>query len=239
MSEQLEESMSIRTLTAACLLICMINVSVSAQEQPPVISAPAGSAPSDAIVLFDGSGLAEWQSLDGSSAKWKIQGGAMVVSNGSGGVITKREFGDVQLHLEFATPEIIVGEGQGRGNSGVYFHGAYEVQVLDSYQNETYTDGMLGAVYEQYPPLMNPARKAGEWQSYDIIFRAPVFSATSTMVKRPRLTVLLNGILIHDNIEVIGPTRASPRSENTATGPIFLQDHGNPVKYRNVWVREL
>ncbi len=221
----------------------MFSVSAAAAEkelaQPPVISVPTDTAPSDAIVLFDGSSLREWQSLDGGEAKWKISRNTMMNTNGSGGIITKRDFGDVQIHLEFATPEVVEGEGQARGNSGVYVQGAYEVQVLDSYENETYADGMLGAVYEQYVPLVNAARKPGEWQTYDIIFRAPVINGSGHVVKRPTFTVLLNGVLVQDNVEINGPTRAAPRPDISGKGPIYLQDHGNPVKYRNIWVREL
>ena len=225
------------------VVVLTVAVTVYAAEnklaQPPVISAPEGGVPSDAIVLLDGRSLSEWTHNDGSAVKWKLEKGAMVVERGYGGVVTKREFGDIQLHRDFATPEEIVGEGQGRGNSGVYFQGCYEVQVLDSYENETYANGMLGAVYEQYIPLVNAARKPGEWQCYDIIFRAPVMNDSGHIVRRPTFTVLLNGVLILDNVEITGPTRAAPVSEQKETGPIYLQDHGNPVKYRNIWVREL
>ena len=220
--------------------IVLVAGMVSAQElkQPPVISAPAGKAPSDAIVLLDGTSLREWQHTDGSAAKWDLQGGAMVVKKGTGGVMTKKEFGDMQLHLEFATPSEVVGEGQGRGNSGVYLQGVYEVQVLDSYENETYPDGMLGAVYQQYIPLVNAARKPGEWQTYDFIFRAPRFGAGGKVTEKAVVTVILNGVLIQDHIK-IAPTPGGIRDNEAPTGPIFLQDHGNPTRFRNIWVREL
>jgi len=217
--------------------IAAATFSASAQEQPPVVSAPPGAPPSDAIVLFDGSNLKEWTYTNGRPAGWIVKDGTMTVQGG--GIVTKREFGDIQLHVEFATPVNPTGEGQDRGNSGVYVHGAYEVQVLDSYKSETYVDGMAGAVYEQYPPLVNPSRPPGEWQTYDIIFRAPRFNAAGKIVKRPTFTVFFNGILVQDNVEITGPTRAAIRTTEAPEGPIFLQDHNHPVKYRNIWVREL
>ena len=155
-----------------------------------------------------------------------------------GGIMTKKEFGDMQLHIEFATPAEVKGEGQGRGNSGVYLQGIYEIQVLDSYNNETYPDGMIGAVYQQYIPLVNASRPPGKWQTYDMIFRAPKFDRSGKVVKKAAVTVLLNGILIQDHVE-IGPTPGGPRNEEQSKGPIFLQDHNNPTRFRNIWVREL
>jgi len=223
---------------AVLAALVFAGASGSAQEQPRVVSALPGEPPSDAIVLLDGKGLDEWVHPDGRPAEWELVDGAMVVEKGTGGVMTKREFGDFQLHLEFATPAKVEGEGQGRGNSGVYLHGIYEVQVLDSYNNETYPDGMLGAVYKQHIPLVNPCRPPGMWQTYDMIFHAPRFDRNGKVVEKANVTVLLNGVLIQDHVE-IGPTPGGPRSEEKPTGPIFLQDHGNPVKYRNIWVREL
>ncbi len=229
-----------KAITLALVLAVSVPVVAAEKElaQPTVITAPANGVPSDAIVLLDGKSLSEWTHTDGNPVKWKLENGAMVVAKGNGGVITKKEFGDIQLHLEFSTPADVVGDGQGRGNSGVYFQGCYEVQVLDSYKNETYADGMLGAVYQQYVPLVNAARKPGEWQTYDIIFRAPVLNQSGAAVKRATATVFLNGVLIQDHIE-IQPTPGGPREKGAAKGPIYLQDHGNPVKYRNIWVREL
>jgi len=215
----------------------LLPIAVSAQDQPPVISAPEGGVPSDAVVLFDGKNYAEWQHPDGSSVNWGLENGNMIVKK-VGGVVTKKEFGDFQLHLEFAAPAEAKGEGQGRGNSGVYLHGIYEVQVLDSYNNETYADGMLGAVYKQYVPLVNPARPPGQWQTYDMIFRAPKFDSDGKVAEKAVVTVLLNGILIQDHVK-IGPTPGGVRNDEQLTGPIYLQDHGNPVRYRNIWVREL
>ena len=196
-------------------------------------------APSDAIVLFNGTNTDEFLAGNGP-AKWPIEEGAMVVKGG-GSHRSKRSFGDIQLHLEFATPNPPRGSDQGRGNSGVYFMGMYEVQILDSYENKTYADGGLGSMYGQYPPLVNAARKPGEWQSYDIIFHAPTFK-DGAVEKKARVTVLLNGILVQDNMEYNGPSAhrsVVPYREHAAKLPFSLQDHGKPVKFRNIWVREL
>ncbi len=224
---------------SSCLLLLVFSVAMAAaqQAQPRLVAAPAGAAPSDAIVLFDGSGLDQWQTEDGQPAKWKIENGAMVVTEGN--VITKKAFGDMQLHLEFASPSPAKGEGQDRGNSGVYLMDRYEVQVLDSYENETYTDGMLGSVYKVAPPLVNACRKPGEWQTYDIIVRAPKFDANGKKVKNATVTVLLNGILVQDHLEIPAPTGGREKAAEQKTGPILLQDHNHPVKFRNIWVREL
>ncbi len=205
--------------------------------QPKIVTALPGQPPSDAVVLLGASGLGEWTALDGSPAPWAFTNGVMTVTKG--GMVTRREFGDIQLHVEWASPAPPKGTGQDRGNSGIYFQGAYEVQVLDSFQNETYTNGMAGAVYETAAPLVNAARPAGDWQVYDIVFRAPVFDSSGKVVKRPTITVFWNGVLVQDHTEVAGPTRAAIRTEEKPRGPIHLQDHGHPVKYRNIWVREL
>ena len=219
-------------------LIMMVILSSAgfSQEQPVVISSLEGKVPSDAVVLFGGTDLSEWTYTDGKPAEWELSDRAMIVKGG--GIMTKKEFGDMQLHIEFATPSKVEGEGQGRGNSGVYLQGIYEVQVLDSYNNETYPDGMLGAVYQQHIPLVNPCRPPGMWQTYDMIFRAPKFDGSGKIVKKAAVTVLLNGILIQDHVE-IGPTPGGPRNEEQSKGPIFLQDHNNPTRFRNIWVREL
>ena len=213
--------------------------SVDAQDlpQPPVITALSGQPPSDAIVLFDGMTMSRWTHVDGSPAAWKIDDGAMIVGNQS--IISKQEFGSIQLHLEWATPSTVEGDGQGRGNSGVFLMGQYEIQVLDSYENETYADGMAGAVYKQHVPLVNSARRPGAWQTYDIIFHAPRFDAQGNQLAKGVVTVLYNGVLIQDNVEIQGPTRASVKDTETGKGPVSLQNHRNPVRYRNIWVREL
>ena len=209
------------------------------KQQPPVISSPPGEPPSDAIVLFDGRSLREWTFLNGSPATWPIENGAFAVVRDSGGIITRREFGSFQLHLEFATPVPPVGEGQGRGNSGIYLHGAYEVQVLDSYENETYPDGMAAAVYQQHIPQVNPSRPPGEWQTYDIIFHAPTFNTYEERADMARVTVLYNGVLVQDNVPVNGPTAGAVRPDEARRGPIYIQDHANPVQFRNIWIRDL
>jgi len=229
--------MSVMIIGGILTSVFVVSACIAEEEQPRVISALEGKVPSDAVVLFDGTGLSEWTYADGSPAGWIVSGGMMTVKGG--GIVTKREFGDIQLHVEFATPPEARGEGQDRGNSGVYLHGAYEVQVLDSYENETYIDGMAGAVYEEYPPLVNASRPPGVWQVYDIIFRAPGFDNKGAVTKRPTVTVFHNGVLVQDNVEIHGPTRASLRTTEHPTGPVYLQDHNHPVRYRNIWVREL
>ncbi|MFC1693252.1 DUF1080 domain-containing protein [Candidatus Latescibacterota bacterium] len=214
-----------------------ISLPCIAQEKlPAVISALEGQIPSDAIVLFNGTNLSEWVAPDGGLLKKTISKGTFATDDG--GFMTKREFGDMQFHIEFATPSKVDGEGQGRGNSGVYLQGIYEIQVLDSYENETYPDGQAGAVYEQYPPLVNVSRPPGTWQKYDIIFHAPKFNEGGKVVKKATVTVLHNGVLIQDNVE-IGPTPGGVRETESPKGPIYLQDHKNPVRFRNIWVREL
>lgn len=207
---------------------------------PPVVTpGEAGSPPSDAIVLFDGQDLAAW-TAEGGAAKWGIEEGAMVV-NGSGSIQTRASFGDLQLHLEWSAPRELQGDSQGRGNSGVFLMGRYEVQILDSYQNRTYADGQAAALYGQRPPDVNAMRPPGEWNTYDIVFGAPRFAGDK--LERPaRVTVFHNGVLVQDAQEFLGATThraVAAYSPHAPTGPIQLQDHGNPVRFRNVWVREL
>lgn len=198
-----------------------------------------GAAPSDALVLFDGSGLDAWTS-NGEEARWKLEQGAMVV-NGTGNLATRERFGDVQLHLEWMAPSEVKGESQGRGNSGVFLMGRYEVQILDSHENRTYADGQAAALYGQRPPLVNAARAPGEWQSYDIVFRAPRFEG-GELVAPARVTVLHNGVLVQDAAEFLGATTHRALAQyapHEPEGPIVLQDHGDAVRFRNVWVRRL
>ncbi len=205
----------------------------------PVVVTPgtAGSPPSDSIVLFDGKDLSAWKSDDGSEPKWKVADGHAEVAGKS--ILTKQEFGAIQLHIEWATPAEVKGEGQGRGNSGVYLQGRYEIQVLDSYQNKTYPNGQASAFYLQSPPLVNASRKPGEWQTYDIVFHPPKPGADGKVVPGS-FTVFHNGVLTQDHIPVKGDATTSAKfSGATPTGPIMLQNHGNPVRYRNIWVRKL
>jgi len=213
-----------------------------ALKAPPVITPGAlpTSAPSDAIIYFDGTSLDNWATRDGKPAGWKCDnkpGGAMTGVPKSGDVVSKKTFGSAQIHIEFMEP-VTTGEGQDRGNSGVYIHGRYEVQILDSYKNETYPDGQCGAVYKQYVPLVNACRPPGEWQTYDIIFHAAKIEGGKKSAPA-RVTVIHNGVLIQDNVELQGPTGGAIGQEETATGPLLLQEHGHEVKYRNIWVRPL
>ncbi len=213
------------------------------RPHPSIVTAPGpglpAAAPSDAIVLLAMDGdLRAWQMADGSPATWSMRNG--VLETGKGMLQTKQQFTDFQLHVEFATPAAVKGDSQGRGNSGVFLLGKFEIQVLDSHQNVTYPDGQAGAMYGQYPPLVNAARPPGEWQAYDIIFTAPRFEPDGKLAKPAIATVLHNGVVVHNATAFWGPTRHKsllPYTPDMASGPIALQDHGNPVRYRNVWVR--
>ncbi len=218
------------------------------RPQPPVVD-PAtpstqeepGKPPSDAIVLFDGTDLSNWVMHDGSDPAWKVENGYMEVVPGTGWIRTKEEFGDCHLHIEWRAPEEISGESQGRGNSGVFLMGRYEIQVLDCYDNLTYPDGTTGAIYGQYPPLVNACRKPGEWQVYDIIWEAPRFEGDKC-VRPARVTVMLNGCVLHHATELRGPTAHKVVTEyepHPEVGPLELQDHGDLVRFRNIWYRPL
>jgi len=217
-----------------------------ARPRPPVVR-PAPQAlpvppPADAIVLFDGASLSEWRAADGGPAKWVIKDGAIESVAGAGYLYSARGFGDVQLHVEWAAPVPARGKSQGRGNSGVFLMGLYEVQVLDSYDNDTYPDGQAAAIYGQYPPLVNACRPPGEWQSYDIAFRRPRFRPDGGLVSPARITVIHNGVLVQDAVEPWGPTswlQALPYTSHADKLRLAFQDHGNPVRYRNIWLREL
>lgn len=210
---------------------------------PRVVTPGVGvAAPSDAIVLFNGKDLSQWQHADGRPAKWNIAEGAFTVVKGTGDIHTNRTFGDCQLHIEWRTPAQIEGEGQGRGNSGVFLQGRYEVQVLDSYNNPTYSNGQAASIYKQHIPLVNASRKPGAWQSYDIFFRAPRFAENGTVVAPGYVTVVHNGVLVQDHVELKGGTVyiGSPSyQKHNLKEPLVLQEHGNPVSYRNIWIREL
>lgn len=201
-----------------------------------------GQPPSDAIVLFDGSSLDAWQTPNGDDAPWRIVDGAFEVVPGTGGIRTREGFGDIQLHIEWAAPDPPVGEDQDRGNSGVFLMERYEVQILDSYDNATYPDGQAAAVYGQYPPLVNAMRPPGQWNTYDIIFHRPRFDEDGTLLEPATVTVLHNGVLVQDHEELTGPSGHHSRPAYEAHPdrlPISLQDHDHPVRFRNVWIREL
>ena len=212
---------------------------------PAIVTASAADmpvpAPSDATVLLGaGEDLGAWQMNDGSAPTWAMKGG--VLQTGKGMLRTRKEFTDVQLHVEFATPSEVKGDSQGRGNSGVFLLGVFEIQVLDSYRNITYPDGQAAAMYGQYPPLVNAAKAPGQWQAYDIIFTAPRLASDGKLEKPAIVTVLHNGVVVHHATPFWGPTRhrsVLPYTPQMAKGPLMLQDHGNPVRYRNIWVREL
>ena len=248
-----------RNITRNLLLVFVVAVTVflslqcfGQNEEPstaiwgqdPVVITPGNDngPPSDAIVLFDGTNLDEWESSDGGEAMWKLEDGAMTVVKKSGSIRTKKSFGDCQLHIEWRSPAEVLDESQDRGNSGVFLQERYEVQVLDSYENITYSNGMAGSIYKQHIPLVNACRKPGEWQTYDIIFTAPVFMENGELEKPGYFTVLHNGVLIQNNVELKGLTvhKAKPSYEkHSPKEPISLQDHGCLVSYRNIWLREL
>lgn len=225
---------------------------VTKQPLPPVVTPgePAGffAPPSDAIVLFDGSEQsfqANWTDTKGNPSQWKVVDDALESVKQAGYIQTKQNFGSCQLHVEWAAPSKVEGDGQGRGNSGVFLMGQYEVQVLDSFENQTYADGQAGALYGRGKPLVNACRKPGEWQSYDIIFHRPLFDEQGKVVRRATFTVIHNGVVVQDHVVLsggtgwMGPHAASEYKAHPDKLPIALQDHGNPVRYRNVWVREL
>jgi hypothetical protein len=199
--------------------------------------------PSDAIVLFDGKDLSKWSQGDGSPAKWKVENGYMEVAPHTGSIQTKDRFADFQLHIEFATPAEVKGDSQGRGNSGILFNGVYEVQVLDSYKNPTYPDGQAGGLYGQTPPLVNASKPPGEWQSYEIIFESPRWGANKNLVKKAAVTVIHNGVVLHHRHEFTGttPHQQNGNYDHVHDPEVFiqLQDHNNPMRFRNVWLRKL
>jgi hypothetical protein len=250
--------MNRRPLLAAALLVFSGLGSVDAQSappcpqhsrdcpKPPVINAmPVREPvppPSDAIVLFDGTSLEAWRSGDGSPARWRVKGGYMEVAPGTGTLATVRGFGDVQLHIEWASPAPPKGADQDRGNSGVFLMGRYEVQVLDSYGSLTYPDGQAGALYGQFPPLVNASLPPGQWQAYDIVFRRPRFDQDGKLREPAVVTVFHNGVLIQNGVVLTGPTGHTTRPPYAAHPdrlPLTLQDHEHPVRFRNIWLREL
>jgi hypothetical protein len=212
-------------------------VSGKVWPEPKIIEpGDATRAPSDAIVLFDGKSLSAWQ----GGENWIVRDGIAIPQKE--GITTKQEFGSCQLHVEWATPEKVEGSGQGRGNSGVYLMNRYELQILDSYDNKTYFDGQCGAIYKQFPPLVNACRKPGQWQSYDILFEAPQFDKSGKLLKPAYATVLQNGVVVQNHVALEGGTfwdQAPKYTAHPAKMPLHLQFHGNPVRFRNIWIREL
>lgn len=211
---------------------------------PGEASAPAhpGRPPSDAVLLFGSKDLGAWESDKGGPAKWKVGDGFFEVAPGAGNIRTRQVFGDCQLHVEWASPNPPNGEDQDRGNSGVYLMSLYEIQVLDSYQNKTYPDGQAAAVYGQYPPLVNASRPPGEWQTYDIIWHGPRFDSQGKLLAAATVTVIHNGVIVQDHVALTGPTEhmmRPPYKPHAEKMPLMLQDHHDPVRFRNIWVREL
>jgi len=251
----------------AALLVCLPLFQANAQEQypkqepmrpgmseywtpQPKIVTPgnaannaAMSAPSDAIVLFDGKDLSQWKS-DHGDAQWNVHDGVVTVNKNAGDILTKKDFGDFQLHIEWQVPVDITGKSQARGNSGIFLQDKYEIQVLDSYNNETYVNGAVASVYKQSPPLVNAMRKPGEWNVYDIIYTAPTFTKDGRYRTYPTVTVIHNGVVVQNNTTIIGTTEyiGFPKVMPHGNGPIRLQAHGDdskPISFRNIWIREL
>ena len=246
---------------AVCLLVVALGLGVSSYAEkvqrpwsvhdmgrplPPVITTPGqfGQPPSDAIILFDGRDTSQWESDKGGRVKWKVENGYMEIAKKAGGIHTKKSFGNCQLHIEWATPAKVSPKetGQKRGNSGVFFMGKYELQILDSYNNRTYADGQAASLYGQYPPLVNVCRGPGQWQSYDVSFLRPIFAKDGKLIRPARITVLHNGVVVHNNVEIKGITAHKKKAKYTAHRDklqLSIQDHGNPMCFRNIWIREL
>ncbi len=249
-----------------CLLVVALGLGISCaamekdkysihdkdRPRPPVVTPAAqfGQPPSDAIILFDGKDTSQWESeKDSGPVRWKVENGYMEVVKKTGGIRTKKSFGNCQLHIEWWVPPDVDPKitDQKRSNSGVFLMGRYEVQILDSYTddnyrtNKTYADGQAAAIYGQYPPIVNACRQPGQWQSYDISFLRPLFDEQGKCIRPARITVLHNGVVVHNNVEIKGATAHKKKAKYTAhgKGPIRLQDHGNPVRFRNIWIREL
>lgn len=207
----------------------------------PSTTRQPGRPPSDAIVLFDGRDLSQWKSARGGDPGWTVENGELVIVGRSGDIVTKEPFGDCQLHIEWAAPTPAAGTSQGRGNSGIKLMGRYEIQVLDSYENQTYADGQAASLYGQTPPLVNASRPPGQWQAFDIIFHAPRFSEDGKLTRPGTVTLLHNGVLVQDHAELTGTTGKAQAgySKHPEKLPLLLQEHGNPVRYRNIWIRPL
>lgn len=255
---------TIKATLAAMACTACVNLSAQQKEYPqpekmtpgmseywtpqPKIVTPGdiktNSAPSDAIVLFDGKDLSAWESTNGQPAQWTVHDGVFTVNKKTGDIQTKQKFNNYQLHIEWCVPENITGTSQGRGNSGIFMQGMYEVQILDCYNNETYVNGQTGSIYKQTPPLANAMRKPGEWNVYDIIYTAPIFKEDGTYRVPPSITVIQNGIVLQNNTTILGTTEyiCFPKVVPHGAGPIILQSHGDPsepISFRNIWLREL
>ena len=247
--------MQLQRFITICAAI-MIQISLIAQKDPatteiwkpePKVITPGktnSDAPSDAIILFNGTSGSGWKHKNGDDAKWTVADNAFTVKPGTGDIQSKQKFGDCQLHIEWRIASNVTGDGQNRGNSGIFLMGRYEVQVLDNYNNinKTYVNGQAGSMYKQSPPLVNVCKAPGEWQTYDIIFTAPRFSEKENVIEPARITVIQNGVLVQNNTTIWGNTVyiGSPFYEkHDAKEPISLQDHGNATSFRNIWVREL
>lgn len=240
-----------------CLLACACWVAIASptlggekkwsihdpeRPQPRVVVPGEDSKPpSDAIVLFNGKDLSRWEHRVNSGKEWLVKDGILESVPGAGDLVTRDSFGDCQLHIEWATPSPPSGDGAGRANSGVFLMDLYELQILDSFQNVNYADGHAGAVFGQFPPMVNASRPPGQWQSFDVVFRAPRFSQEGQLLHPATLTVLHNGVLVEDHVELSGPTayKAQPPYEAHGKLPLRLQDHGFPLRFRNIWIREL
>lgn len=259
-----KKEITIKAVLAAMACTACINLSAQQKEYPkqepmtpgmseywtpqPKIVTPGdiktNSAPSDAIVLFDGKNLSAWENTKGEPAQWTVHDGVFTVNKKTGDIQTKQKFDSYQLHIEWSIPENISGTSQARGNSGIFMQGMYEVQVLDCYNNETYVNGQTGSIYKQTPPLANAMRKPGEWNVYDIIYNAPVFKEDGTYRVPPRITVIQNGIVLQNNTTILGTTEyiGFPKVTPHGAGPIVLQSHGDPsepISFRNIWLREM
>lgn len=210
---------------------------------PPVVTPGVNNAPpSDAIVLFDGKNFDQWESTsDHGPVKWELNDGAMTVVNGAGSIQTRQSFGDCQLHIEWRTPAEVKGKSQGRGNSGIFLQSRYELQVLDSYNNRTYSNGQAGSIYKQAIPMANACKGPGQWQTYDIIYTAPRFADNGSLITPAYITVLQNGVLVENHFQIMGNTEyiGLPKYTKHGAAPLQLQDHHNPVSYRNIWIRKL
>lgn len=214
------------------------------RPQPTVVTPgdQPGKAPSDAIILFDGKDLSQWRSAKGGAPEWKLENGELIVAPGKGDLFTKQEFGDVQLHLEWAEPLPATEPGQKRGNSGVFMMGKYEIQVLDCFNNKTYPDGQTGSLYGMHPPQVNACRPPGQWQTYDILFTAPRFDKEGKLISPAFATILHNGVVVQNHADFLGLSghKSLPQYKaHPPTGPLKLQDHKNPVRFRNIWIRPL